>query len=111
MLCVKKMQEPSFACLRYILPCDSHSQLFLTQVQGYTSVFWNGDKDERFDSPSGCFSFDLICKSVSSDVRVVVKELHCGKCGDGPGGGEEDVLPRHQDQLPDEDVDRSVDGH
>ncbi|XP_028999543.1 leucine-rich repeat serine/threonine-protein kinase 1 isoform X2 [Betta splendens] len=47
MLCVKKMQQPSFPCLRYILSCDSHSQLFLTQVQGYTSVFWNGDKDER----------------------------------------------------------------
>ncbi|XP_074480599.1 leucine-rich repeat serine/threonine-protein kinase 1 isoform X2 [Sebastes fasciatus] len=43
-LCVRQMQEPSFPCLRYMLSCDSHSQLFL---QGHSAVFWNGDKDNR----------------------------------------------------------------
>uniref|UniRef100_A0A7N6BXJ9 non-specific serine/threonine protein kinase n=1 Tax=Anabas testudineus TaxID=64144 RepID=A0A7N6BXJ9_ANATE len=47
MQCVRKMQEPSFPCLRYILSCDNHSQLFLSQVQGYSAVFWDGDKDDR----------------------------------------------------------------
>ncbi|XP_039980323.1 leucine-rich repeat serine/threonine-protein kinase 1 isoform X2 [Xiphias gladius] len=47
MQCVRQMQEPSFPCLRYVLSCDSHSQLFLSQLQGYSAVFWNGDKDDR----------------------------------------------------------------
>ncbi|XP_032367721.1 leucine-rich repeat serine/threonine-protein kinase 1 isoform X2 [Etheostoma spectabile] len=47
MRCVRQMQEPSFPCLRYLLPCDSHSQLFLSQLQGHSAVFWNGDKDNR----------------------------------------------------------------
>lgn len=48
MQCVRQMQDPSFPCLRYILSCDNHSQLFLSQLQGYSAVFWNGDKDDRF---------------------------------------------------------------
>ncbi|XP_040888792.1 leucine-rich repeat serine/threonine-protein kinase 1 isoform X2 [Toxotes jaculatrix] len=47
MQCVRQMQEPSFPCLRYVLSCDSHSQLFLSQLQGYSAVFWNGDKEDR----------------------------------------------------------------
>ncbi|GLD55646.1 leucine-rich repeat serine/threonine-protein kinase 1 [Lates japonicus] len=47
MQCVRQMQEPSFPCLRYILSCDSQSQLFLSQLQGYSAVFWCGDKDNR----------------------------------------------------------------
>ncbi|XP_070704804.1 leucine-rich repeat serine/threonine-protein kinase 1 [Pempheris klunzingeri] len=47
MQCLRQMQEPSFPCLRYILSCDSHSQLFLSQLQGHSAVFWNGDKDDR----------------------------------------------------------------
>ncbi|XP_029353806.1 leucine-rich repeat serine/threonine-protein kinase 1 isoform X1 [Echeneis naucrates] len=45
--CVRQMQEPSFPCLRYVLSCDSHSQLFLSQLQGYNAVFWSGDKEDR----------------------------------------------------------------
>lgn len=45
--CVRQMQEPSFPCLRYLLSCDSHSQLFLSQLQGHSAVFWDGDKDDR----------------------------------------------------------------
>uniref|UniRef100_A0A3Q1I1B7 non-specific serine/threonine protein kinase n=1 Tax=Acanthochromis polyacanthus TaxID=80966 RepID=A0A3Q1I1B7_9TELE len=45
--CVRQMQDPSFPCLRYLLPCDSHSQLFLSQLQGYSAVFWDGDKENR----------------------------------------------------------------
>ncbi|KAM4592288.1 leucine-rich repeat serine/threonine-protein kinase 1 isoform 1-T1 [Odontesthes bonariensis] len=45
--CVRQMQEPSFPCLRYVLPCDSQSQLFLSQLQGYSAVFWHGDKEDR----------------------------------------------------------------
>ncbi|XP_067454140.1 leucine-rich repeat serine/threonine-protein kinase 1 isoform X1 [Thunnus thynnus] len=47
MQCVKQMQEPSFPCLRYVLSCDSHSQLFLSQLQGYSAVFWDGGKEDR----------------------------------------------------------------
>uniref|UniRef100_A0A3B4UE03 non-specific serine/threonine protein kinase n=2 Tax=Seriola dumerili TaxID=41447 RepID=A0A3B4UE03_SERDU len=47
MQCVRQMQEPSFPCLRYVLSCDSHSQLFLSQLQGHSAVFWSGDKDGR----------------------------------------------------------------
>ncbi|KAI3377257.1 hypothetical protein L3Q82_009162 [Scortum barcoo] len=47
MHCVRQMQDPSFPCLRYVVSCDSHSQLFLSQLQGYSAVFWNGDKDAR----------------------------------------------------------------
>uniref|UniRef100_A0A3Q2CNU6 non-specific serine/threonine protein kinase n=1 Tax=Cyprinodon variegatus TaxID=28743 RepID=A0A3Q2CNU6_CYPVA len=45
--CVRQMEEPSFPCLRYLLSCDSQSQLFLSQLQGYSAVFWNGDNEER----------------------------------------------------------------
>ncbi|KAM6981427.1 leucine-rich repeat serine/threonine-protein kinase 1 isoform 2-T2 [Aplochiton taeniatus] len=45
--CVRQMQEPSFPCLRYLLPCDTHSQLFLSHLQGHSAVFWDGDKDNR----------------------------------------------------------------
>ncbi|XP_047187431.1 leucine-rich repeat serine/threonine-protein kinase 1 isoform X5 [Scophthalmus maximus] len=47
MHCVRQMQEPSFPCLRYVLSCESHSQLFLSHLQGYSAVFWSGDKDDR----------------------------------------------------------------
>ena len=50
MQCVKQMQEPSFPCLRYVLSCDSHSQLFLSQLQGYSAVFWDGGKEDRLVS-------------------------------------------------------------
>ncbi|CAJ1048538.1 leucine-rich repeat serine/threonine-protein kinase 1 isoform X2 [Xyrichtys novacula] len=45
--CLRQMQEPSFPCLKFILSCDSHAQLFLSQLQGHSAVFWSGDKDER----------------------------------------------------------------
>ncbi|XP_029946629.1 leucine-rich repeat serine/threonine-protein kinase 1 isoform X3 [Salarias fasciatus] len=47
MQCLRQMQEPSFPCLRYVLPCDRHSQLFLSPLQGHSAVFWGGDKDDR----------------------------------------------------------------
>ncbi|XP_062246581.1 leucine-rich repeat serine/threonine-protein kinase 1 isoform X1 [Platichthys flesus] len=47
MQCVRQMQEPSFPCLRFVLSCDSNSQLFMSQLQGYSAVFWSGDKDDR----------------------------------------------------------------
>ncbi|XP_076586819.1 leucine-rich repeat serine/threonine-protein kinase 1 isoform X1 [Chaetodon auriga] len=47
MQCLRQMQEPSFPCLRYALSCGSHSQLFLSQLQGYSAVFWSGDKEDR----------------------------------------------------------------
>uniref|UniRef100_A0A8C5NAM6 non-specific serine/threonine protein kinase n=1 Tax=Gouania willdenowi TaxID=441366 RepID=A0A8C5NAM6_GOUWI len=45
--CVRQMQEPSFPCLRYVLTCDSQSQLFLSQLQGHSAVFWSGLNEER----------------------------------------------------------------
>lgn len=44
---LRLMQEPSFACLRYLLPCQEHSQLFLSPLQGHSAVFWDGDKNDR----------------------------------------------------------------
>ncbi|XP_026071877.1 leucine-rich repeat serine/threonine-protein kinase 1-like isoform X3 [Carassius auratus] len=44
---MRQMQDPSFACLRYLLPCEEHSQLFLSPLQGHSAVFWDGDKDDR----------------------------------------------------------------
>ncbi|XP_068169115.1 leucine-rich repeat serine/threonine-protein kinase 1 isoform X2 [Antennarius striatus] len=45
--CLRQMQEPSFPCLKYILSCGQHSQLFISQLQGYSAVFWSGDKEDR----------------------------------------------------------------
>uniref|UniRef100_A0A3P9J7W9 non-specific serine/threonine protein kinase n=1 Tax=Oryzias latipes TaxID=8090 RepID=A0A3P9J7W9_ORYLA len=45
--CIRRMQEPSFACLQYLLTCGSHSQLFLSLQQGPSAVFWSGDNEER----------------------------------------------------------------
>uniref|UniRef100_A0A3B3UX17 non-specific serine/threonine protein kinase n=1 Tax=Poecilia latipinna TaxID=48699 RepID=A0A3B3UX17_9TELE len=45
--CVRQMEEPSFPCLRYLLSCDSQSQLFLSQLQGCSAVFWHGDNEDR----------------------------------------------------------------
>uniref|UniRef100_A0AAZ3R3M0 non-specific serine/threonine protein kinase n=1 Tax=Oncorhynchus tshawytscha TaxID=74940 RepID=A0AAZ3R3M0_ONCTS len=50
MQCVRQMQEPSFPCLKYLLACDTHSQLFLSHLQGHSAVFWDGDKDDRLVS-------------------------------------------------------------
>ncbi|KAK2919616.1 leucine-rich repeat serine/threonine-protein kinase 1 isoform X1 [Channa argus] len=47
MQCVRQMQDPSFPCLRYVLSCGSHSQLFLSQLQRYSAVFWSGEKENR----------------------------------------------------------------
>ncbi|XP_051969455.1 leucine-rich repeat serine/threonine-protein kinase 1 [Xyrauchen texanus] len=44
---MRQMQEPSFACLRYLMACQEHSQLFLSPMQGDSAVFWDGDKDDR----------------------------------------------------------------
>lgn len=44
---LRHMQEPSFACLRYLLPCQEHTQLFLSPLQGHSAVFWDGDQDGR----------------------------------------------------------------
>ncbi|KAI4891038.1 hypothetical protein NFI96_008633 [Prochilodus magdalenae] len=43
---LRQMQDPTFPCLRYLLPCQQHSQLFLSPLQGYSAVFWDGDKDD-----------------------------------------------------------------
>ncbi|KAM3625600.1 uncharacterized protein V6R79_014655 [Siganus canaliculatus] len=45
--CLRQMQQPSFACLRYLLTCDLQDQLFLSPLQGHSAVFWSGDKDHR----------------------------------------------------------------
>ncbi|XP_054625561.1 leucine-rich repeat serine/threonine-protein kinase 1 isoform X3 [Dunckerocampus dactyliophorus] len=45
--CVRRMMEPSFACLRYVLQSGSHSQLFLSPLKGHSVVFWDGDGDYR----------------------------------------------------------------
>lgn len=55
MQCVRQMMEPSFPCLRYVLSCDSHSQLFLSQLQGHNAVFWDGDKNDRSVSTVSVF--------------------------------------------------------
>ncbi|XP_036399603.1 leucine-rich repeat serine/threonine-protein kinase 1 isoform X1 [Megalops cyprinoides] len=44
---LRQMQEPSFPCFKYLLPCERHSQLFLSSQQGHSAVFWDGDKDDR----------------------------------------------------------------
>ncbi|XP_056318574.1 leucine-rich repeat serine/threonine-protein kinase 1 [Danio aesculapii] len=44
---MRQMQEPSFACLRYLLSCQDHSQLFLSSLQGHSAIFWDGDQDLR----------------------------------------------------------------
>ncbi|KAI7813751.1 leucine-rich repeat serine/threonine-protein kinase 1 isoform X1 [Triplophysa rosa] len=44
---LRHMHDPSFACLRYLLPCQEHSQLFLSPLQGHSAVFWDGDNDSR----------------------------------------------------------------
>ncbi|XP_064192700.1 leucine-rich repeat serine/threonine-protein kinase 1 isoform X1 [Anguilla rostrata] len=44
---LRQMQDPSFPCFRYLLPCERHSQLFLSSQQGHSAVFWDGDKDNR----------------------------------------------------------------
>uniref|UniRef100_A0AAR2LAM3 non-specific serine/threonine protein kinase n=1 Tax=Pygocentrus nattereri TaxID=42514 RepID=A0AAR2LAM3_PYGNA len=44
---LRQMQDPTFPCLRYLLPCQQHSQLFLSPLQGCSAVFWDGDKDDR----------------------------------------------------------------
>nr|XP_057944931.1 leucine-rich repeat serine/threonine-protein kinase 1 isoform X5 [Doryrhamphus excisus] len=45
--CVRRMMEPSFACLRYVLQSGSHSQLFLSSLKGHGVVFWDGDGHDR----------------------------------------------------------------
>ncbi|KAG7278120.1 hypothetical protein CRUP_019430 [Coryphaenoides rupestris] len=45
--CVRQMQDPGFACLRYVLTCESHAQLFLSQLQGHSAIFWDGEKEHR----------------------------------------------------------------
>ncbi|KAJ0056500.1 hypothetical protein NL108_008347, partial [Boleophthalmus pectinirostris] len=45
--CVQEMREPSFACLKYVLSCGAHTQLFLSPLQGPSAVFWDGTKEER----------------------------------------------------------------
>uniref|UniRef100_A0AAY4E7H3 non-specific serine/threonine protein kinase n=1 Tax=Denticeps clupeoides TaxID=299321 RepID=A0AAY4E7H3_9TELE len=47
MLLLRQMQEPSFPCLRYLLPCERQTQLFLSTAQGHSAVFWDGEKDDR----------------------------------------------------------------
>ncbi|XP_076879110.1 leucine-rich repeat serine/threonine-protein kinase 1 isoform X2 [Brachyhypopomus gauderio] len=44
---LRQMQEPSFPILRYLLPCQQHSQLFLSPLQGCSAVFWDGDMEDR----------------------------------------------------------------
>ncbi|KAJ8247618.1 hypothetical protein GJAV_G00248350 [Gymnothorax javanicus] len=44
---LRQMQEPSFPCFRYQLPCDRHSQLFLSAQPGHGAVFWDGEKEHR----------------------------------------------------------------
>lgn len=51
---LRQMQEPSFACLRYLLPCEQHTQLFLSSLQGHSAVFWDGEKDNRCVSVGVC---------------------------------------------------------
>ncbi|CAL9701299.1 unnamed protein product [Knipowitschia caucasica] len=45
--CVQEMREPSFPCLKYVLSCGAHSQLFLSPLQGPSAVFWDDLKDKR----------------------------------------------------------------
>ncbi|XP_015198818.2 leucine-rich repeat serine/threonine-protein kinase 1 isoform X2 [Lepisosteus oculatus] len=47
MALLRLMQEPSFPCFKYLLPCGKHSQLFLSSEQGHPAVFWDIDQDER----------------------------------------------------------------
>ncbi|XP_066557623.1 leucine-rich repeat serine/threonine-protein kinase 1 isoform X2 [Amia ocellicauda] len=44
---LRQMQEPSFPSFKYLLPCERHSQLFLSSEQEHSAVFWDSDKDER----------------------------------------------------------------
>ncbi|XP_061669400.1 leucine-rich repeat serine/threonine-protein kinase 1 isoform X2 [Syngnathoides biaculeatus] len=45
--CVRRMMDPSFACLRYVLACGADSQLFLPPLGGQHVVLWEGDGDDR----------------------------------------------------------------
>ncbi|XP_061613512.1 leucine-rich repeat serine/threonine-protein kinase 1 isoform X4 [Phyllopteryx taeniolatus] len=45
--CVRRMMDPSFACLRYVLPCGADSQLFLPPPGGQHVVLWEGDAADR----------------------------------------------------------------
>nr|XP_061819726.1 leucine-rich repeat serine/threonine-protein kinase 1 isoform X2 [Nerophis lumbriciformis] len=45
--CIRRMMEPTFACLRYILQSGTHSQLFLSPLRGHSVVFWDGDGSDR----------------------------------------------------------------
>ncbi|KAF7666866.1 hypothetical protein LDENG_00091190 [Lucifuga dentata] len=45
--CLRQMQDPSFPCLKYVLSCGRQSQLFLSELQGHSAVFWDGDKEDR----------------------------------------------------------------
>ncbi|KAI2662978.1 Leucine-rich repeat serine/threonine-protein kinase 1 [Labeo rohita] len=70
---MRQMQDPSFACLRYLLPCQEHSQLFLSPLQGYNAVFWDGDKDSRcvFDKAQKNMPF------LQVDFCQIVLEVLC----------------------------------
>ncbi|XP_077420975.1 leucine-rich repeat serine/threonine-protein kinase 1 [Vanacampus margaritifer] len=45
--CMRRMMDPSFACLRYVLACGSHSQLFLPPAGDRHVLLWNGHGDDR----------------------------------------------------------------
>ncbi|XP_051920210.1 leucine-rich repeat serine/threonine-protein kinase 1 [Hippocampus zosterae] len=45
--CMRRMADPSFACLRYVLPCGPGSQLLLPTVEGHHLLLWDGDADDR----------------------------------------------------------------
>ncbi|XP_057705282.1 leucine-rich repeat serine/threonine-protein kinase 1 isoform X2 [Corythoichthys intestinalis] len=46
--CARRMMDPGFACLRYVLPCGARGRLFLPSLGGRRHVvFWDGDGDDR----------------------------------------------------------------
>ncbi|XP_077376573.1 leucine-rich repeat serine/threonine-protein kinase 1 [Festucalex cinctus] len=45
--CTRRMMDPSFACLRYVLACGSHSQVFLPPAGGQHALLWDGHADDR----------------------------------------------------------------
>ncbi|TRY84280.1 hypothetical protein DNTS_013412 [Danionella cerebrum] len=44
---LRQMQEPSFACLRYLMSCPDQSQLFLCPLQGPSAIFWDAGDEQR----------------------------------------------------------------
>ncbi|KAJ6662886.1 hypothetical protein lerEdw1_011090 [Lerista edwardsae] len=44
---IRRMKDPAFAALKYLLPCGPQSSFFASQRQEHTVVFWDGKEESR----------------------------------------------------------------